>query len=529
MTSRSLRGVLSNATVSGALSMLALVPSCAWSQSASAVADGTAFGKSIAPTSSSQLVNPAGVDATTWAGSTGTPTAVPASLGKFSTPNVSNTPYTSAKAIGLSAYGNEAVANCAAYDPANGDATQSQTCAAINFLSNRCLSPTTQQGAIMAANATGALPLASNCAGTYGQAQANYGYSEQETASDPIFKNVTGLGSTASATVGETCSTQTVVTTPAQYATNTCVKDDTANEYTCYQYLNTSIETSYAPPQVETTCTSPAVLQNGYCVAQTSTPALVVYGCPPGETLAGQSCTSTSSAPAAPVYACPPGFTLNGSACSETSTTPGTASKTCPAVAGTENNPSKVSGYVAGTKDGHDGYCRYYFIDAAGTQTPIEKCQTHVTPYLTGGSTLFDGDQITVVTGRSSIELSCYVTPEAGCPTGYTWDGSVCQELVTQIATVTGYSCPSGVVTGDQCVVTTSNPADPSFQCPDGTQLSGSSCVSATQSPPNVSYSCPNGSAPVNQMCVTNYVQTSWADTCVPYEGSANVTLPVPH
>lgn len=521
--------VLRVAAVTTHACLIAFLPATASAQNAAAVSDGTAFAKSIAPTSSSQLVNPAGVNSTTWAGNTGTPTAVPSSLGKFSTPNVSNTPYTSAKAIGLAAYGNQAVANCATYDPATGDATQSQTCAAINFLSNRCLSPTTQQGAIMAANATGATPLAANCAGTYGQAQTNYGYSEQETASDPIFTSVAGLGTTASGTVGETCSTQTVVTTPAQYATNTCVKDDTTNEYTCYQYLNTAIETTYTPAQTTTTCTAPAVLQNGYCVSQTSTPAPVIYGCPPGETLVGQTCTSTSSTPATPVYACPPGYTLNGSTCSQTSTTPGTASTTCPTVPATEKNPSKISGYVAGIKDGHNGYCRYYFINAAGTQTAMQKCQTHVTPYLTGGSALFDADQITVVTGRDSIELSCYATPEAGCPTGYTWDGTVCQELVNQSATVIGYSCPSGVVTGDQCVVTTTDPADPSFQCPDGTQLSGTSCVSTTQSPPNVSYSCPNGSAPVNQMCITNYVQTSWVDTCAPYESSANVNLPTPH
>ena len=507
--------------------LIAALPSTALAQNAAAVSDGTAFAKSIAPTSSSQLVNPAGVNATTWAGNTGTPTAVPSSLGKFSTPNVSNTPYTSAKAIGLAGYGNQAVANCATYDPATGDATQSQTCAAINFLSNRCLSPTTQQGAIMAANATGATPLAANCAGTYGQAQTNYGYSEQETASDPIFTSVAGLGTTASATAGATCSTQTVVTTPAQYATNTCVKDDTTNEYTCYQYLNTTIETTYTPAQSTATCTSPAVLQNGFCVSQTSTPAPVIYGCPPGQTLEGDTCVSSTNSPANPTYTCPAGYTLSGSTCTLTSTATGVQATTCPDITITQGG---MYGYRSGPFPGFpaiNGYCAYY-ATVRDTNPPMDDCQRLI-PSPPDGMRIFYAQFSVPAHGQTVKSDTCYLTPPVACPANYTWTGTVCQEIVTQNATVIGYNCPSGVVTGDQCVVTTTNPANPSFQCPDGTQLSGSNCVSTTQVPPNVSYSCPNGSAPVNQMCITNYVQASWVDTCGAYEGSANVTLPTPH
>lgn len=500
----------------------------ALAQSSTAVTDGTAFAKSVAPTSGKQIVNPTGVNASAWSGSTTTPTAVPSTLGKFSTPNVSTDNYTAAKAIGLAGFGNQAVMNCSTYDPATGDPTQTQTCAAVNFLSNRCLSPTTAQGAVMAANATAATPMASDCTGTYGQAQAEFGYSEGESSSDAIFGVIKGLPSTASAATGETCTTQTVVVTPAQYAINTCTKDDSATEYTCYQYLNTSVQTTYTTPTTTQSCTSPAVLQNGYCVSSTSSPAPVVYGCPPGDTLEGSTCVSSTSTPANPTYSCPPGYTLSGSTCSQTSTTPGSPSTTCATVPATERNPSKISGYYPGTYDGHTGYCRYYFINASGTETPLQKCQSHVTPYLTGGSSLFDASQVNIVTGRDSIELSCFATPEAGCPTGYTWNGSVCQELVTQSATIIGYSCPTGVVTGDQCVVTTSNPADPSYQCPDGTVLSGSTCVSSTSNPPNVTYSCPDGSAPVSGECITNYVLTSWVDTCGPYEASSGTTLPTP-
>jgi hypothetical protein len=284
---RALFKLLRAAAIVAHTCFVALLPGGAWAQPASAVSDGTAFAKSIAPTSASQLVNPTGVNSTTWSGNTATPITVPSSLGTFSTPNVSSANYTAAKAIGLGAFGNQAVANCAAYDPTTGDPTQSQTCAAINFLSNQCLSPTTQQSAVMAANATGATPLAANCNGTYGQAQASYGYSEEETASDPIFTNITGLGTTSSAVTGQTCSVQTVVTTPAQYAINNCSKNDSSTEYTCYQYLNTSVTTTTTTATITDSCTSPAVLVGDYCQATTTGAANVVYVCPPGQTLNG--------------------------------------------------------------------------------------------------------------------------------------------------------------------------------------------------------------------------------------------------
>ena len=512
--------VLKTAAMVLVLAALAFVPAAASAQSATAVSDGTSFAKSIAPTSSAQIVNPTGVNSTAWAGNATTPTVVPSTLGKFSTPNVSTNPYTSAKAIGLAGYGNQAVANCAAYDPTTGDPTQSQTCAAINFLSNRCLSPTTHQSAVMSANATSATPLAADCAGTYGQAQANYGYSEQESSSDSIFTSISGLSSTASGTIGETCSIQTVVTTPAQYASYTCTKNDSSDEYTCYQYLNASVQTTYTPAQTTTTCTAPAVLQSGYCVAQTSSPALVVYGCPPGEVLNGETCVTTSSTPATPIYSCPPGSTLDGTKCDGQSTVPPISSNNCPTISG-----SIQQGYVPGTLDGITGYCQYLWWQLDfGDESNCARVMAN----RANGATLFATATI-LPTGRFGIRTACYTYPERVCPSGSVWNGSACEQPATSDATITGYSCTTGTLSGSVCVVTTSNPADPTYQCPTGTQLSGSVCVSTTSSPPNVTYSCPNGSVPKDGLCITNYVVMSWVDACSPYEASANITLPTPH
>jgi len=511
--------------VCGLALALVLASTQASAQAASAVADGITFAKSIAPTSASQLVNPNGVNSTAWTGSTSTPTAVPSTLGTFSTPNVSTTPYTTASAIGLSAYGTQATVNCANYNAATGDPTQAQTCAAVNFLTNRCLSPTTKQGAILAANST-STSVTGDCSGTYGQAQASYGFAEQESSSDSVFTSVTNLGSTASSTTSQTCTVQTVVTTPAQYATVNCTKNDSSSDYACYQYLNTAIETTYTPAQTTDTCTAPAVLQNGYCVSQSTNPAPVVYGCPPGQTLEGQSCVSTSSSPATPVYSCPAGFTLNGGVCAGESTAAQITSTSCPTVSGQANGFTGV--YSGKTIDGVTGYCGFTF-ESLSPGDPMTYCKGEF-PAPINGSILFYATQKSASLGRELAYFNtCYLTPELTCPSGYTWNGSVCQEPATVNATVIGYSCSTGTLSGSQCVVTTSNPADPSYQCPNGTVLSGSDCVSTTSTPPGVTYSCPNGSAPVNTLCITPYVVTSWVDTCGPYETSAGVTLPTPN
>lgn len=506
----------------------AILASDASAQSSTAVTDGTAFAKSVAPSSGKQIVNPTGVNASAWSGSTTTPTAVPSTLGKFSAPNVSTDDYTAAKAIGLARFGNQAVMNCATYDPTTGDPTQTQTCAAVNFLSNKCLSPTTKQSAVMAANATAATPLASDCTGTYGQAQAEFGYSEGESSSDTIFGVIKGLPSTHSATTGETCTTETVVVTPAQYAINTCTKNDSANEYTCYQYLNTSVKTTYTTPTTTQSCTPPAVLQGGYCVSSTSSPAPIFYGCPPGDTLEGSTCVSTTTTPADPKYTCPPGFSLSGSTCTQTTTGPATEATSCPDLHLLNGSGYKYfSGSYPGEPPGHSGYCMYGIEPVYDTNPALADCEARI-PSPPDGMAVFTGEWSLPAHGKVTKALTCFLTPPQSCPTGFTWNGAVCQELLSQSATIIGYSCPTGVVTGDQCVVTTSNPASPSYQCPTGTVLSGSDCVSSTSNPPNLSYSCPDGSAPVSGECITNYVVTSWVDTCGPYEASSGTTLPTP-
>lgn len=250
------------------LVLIALLALCAdaqhaaRAQNATAVANGTAFAKSLAPTSGSQIVNPTGVNPAAWTGQTATPAAVPGQLGKFSTPNVSNTPLTAAKAMGLAGYGNQAVDVCAGYDPNSGDPIQTQTCAAVNFLANKCLSPTTAQGNIMTANGTSQV-AAADCAGTYGNAQAHYGYAEQISSNDAIFTVVTGLPTAAPGATQQGCAVQTVVVTPAQYDNVTCSKDNFATAYTCTQTMTARVVVSDLPPLSAPTCDDGAQVKTG--------------------------------------------------------------------------------------------------------------------------------------------------------------------------------------------------------------------------------------------------------------------------
>ena len=245
---------------------LALLAMLSHAQPPAAVTDGTAFAKSIAPTSGAQLVNPAGVNPAAWCGKTTTPTAPPSAMGQFSAPNVSTTPLASAKSVGLAGYGNQAVLNCANFDFATGDPMQSQTCAAVNFMTNKCLSPSTQQAAILTANGT-SQAVSGDCTGTYGAAQANYGYAEAMSSTDVVFGVVNGLPSAGPAVAGSSCSVQSVIVTPAQYALVNCTKDNTSSTYACTQTMGAKVVITNSISSPPPTCDAGAPIKTGTPIA----------------------------------------------------------------------------------------------------------------------------------------------------------------------------------------------------------------------------------------------------------------------
>jgi hypothetical protein len=208
-------------------------------QDASSLSQGTAFVKSIVPNKAGQVVNPSGVNSSTWGSNTNTPNATPSGLGGFSSPQTSTQIIDNAKMMGLSGLGNQAMDKCASYTPGTGGTSQDQECAAVNFLSQRCLTPSSGQSAIVN-KAGGGSPSQLNtpyCASSYGKGANQFNFGDQIKSSDSLFAGTNSTQANAGATTGQTCTQKTVVTKPAEYEQNNCVKSINTDVATCSQYL----------------------------------------------------------------------------------------------------------------------------------------------------------------------------------------------------------------------------------------------------------------------------------------------------
>lgn len=201
--------------------------------------EGTSFGQSIAPTQPGQIVNPATANSPAWTGNTSSGSSVPSGLGRFSQPTTSTSTFDSARTIGLAGLGNQAMDNCAAYVPGSGDPAKDQECAAVNFLSQRCLTPSGAQAAITNNNGGSAQSQlnSSYCAGSYGQGANQFNFSDQVKSTDSIFGAITGAQSNAGNITGQICTQKTVVTKPAEFELNTCVKSVNTDVASCSQFL----------------------------------------------------------------------------------------------------------------------------------------------------------------------------------------------------------------------------------------------------------------------------------------------------
>ncbi|MCX4176662.1 MULTISPECIES: hypothetical protein [Paraburkholderia] len=152
--------------------------------------------------------------------------------------------------------GNQAMTDCANYVP-GADPYQNQYCAAVNFLNNQCMQPTTGEKSILGNTGT-TQGSASNCAGSYGAGQSQFGFADQETSNDNIFNPISNLGTNASGVMQQTCKSQAVVTQPAQYANNTCIVSRDAESDGCTQQLNVNASAANTPATLgQVGCVSP--------------------------------------------------------------------------------------------------------------------------------------------------------------------------------------------------------------------------------------------------------------------------------
>lgn len=449
-------------------------------QNAQTLTDGKAFAESMVPTAPGQIVNPAGVNPSSWpSGATAMPTTMPPGLGAFSSPLTNSPLYGTAVAQGaLSGLANAKIQNCQNYVP-TGDPIADQECAAVKFMNKDCVPLTSAQAQI---TGTVGVPTATgvNCTDTYGAGQSNFGYRDAISASDPVFGLTQNAQHNASATTTQNCVSTPIVTKPAQYETNTCSKTVSTNLKVCSHELAVAVTTSYTPAQVSYKCDG-GVLQGQYCVSTTSTPATATYSCPNGGTLNGSSCVSGTSVPATPYYSCESGE-LQGDRCVTSAPADGVPSCPPPEWSYTPANIWTM------TYDANNvAWCSHIPTDPA--------------------------DPFGFVSFRAALTYKC--------ADGGTLSGNTCTTTTT--ATL-NYKCDNGTLSGSSCMTGTTTPASVTYTCASGT-LSGSQCVTTTNTPPNTVYSCPSGASPVGGQCVTYSTQVNWINNCTPYEQSAGGNL----
>jgi len=245
---------------------------CSWAhaQNQQMLNDSLEYAKTLQPNSNGQIVNPSAVNSSTWS-STKVPTTTPSGMGQFSSPTTSSNLGGSNIMGGLSALGVKAQDDCVNYVP-TGDPVTDQRCAAINFMSAHCLTPTSGQNKILGASGASQGSLA-NCQGTFGAGQSQFDYGNTVTPDDPIFGPIKNAQDNAN-NGPQNCTEKTVTTSPAQYTTNTCVKTSNVDNPSCNHTLDIS---SMSVVKGYTACVSGNILWGcGYdCAHDVDTATLV--------------------------------------------------------------------------------------------------------------------------------------------------------------------------------------------------------------------------------------------------------------
>jgi hypothetical protein len=254
--------------IAGASALALALNGMSVAQPAQGVTDGDSFARSLAPTAPGQIVNPSAVNPNVWAGQTTVPATVPGNLGAISKPNTDGNMYTTARSSGLTSLGNKAVIDCANYKPGpNADPAQTQACAAVNFLTNQCVSPNDNEKAVINHLGTGQVPT-SNCSGTYGEASKSYNFGNQITPNDSLFTATVQLRQTAGTTAGANCTPQTIVVKPDQYALNRCVRSINTAVESCAYVLGVTIKLVEQAP-LGPLCSDGNVPNKGICYIPT--------------------------------------------------------------------------------------------------------------------------------------------------------------------------------------------------------------------------------------------------------------------
>ena len=447
------------------LGMGLTIAGSALGQDAATVSSGTAFAASLKPASAAQVVNPSAVRSTAWGSSTDTPTSSPTNMGAFSTPTNNATFYTSAKTVGLSALGTQAVTDCSTHVPGT-DPYKDQACAATNFLTNHCITPNSLQANILTNTGTPS-GISGNCSGTYGASVTRFNYTNTVTPSDSVFANIANLRTTAASTTGTTC-----VTTPSSipaYSSHTCTMSTDTQQYACSQFVNTSLATinSYTA-DMASGCDGYGSEDN----LVTATNAVNAFHVCPDPDYSPQDCPL----PLDPQFL---SSSLNG-------------------VGNFYIYPSQTKYCTGATyiEQAGPGYAGNWGTISLGEAQQYCAQHTPSNMYLTmvrWYSTQYDSDY-------GSFACYYYGDRRPTCTNGGTLVDGICRNASTTNSTVNGTSC----------------------------QVGDLSCTTTASSTVQILDNC-SKTAPAGTPCKTVSQTTTWANQCAGYAASAGTALPAPN
>ena len=201
-------------------------------------ADGLGLANSMFPSSAGQVVNPSGVNATAWSGSTDMKQSNVNGTGQFANPTTSSADYAKNNfSGGLTNMGNKSMDDCASYVPTgktdSASIAKDQYCSGVNFMANRCIQPNSSQQQII--GGTGASHNAvGNCSGTFGGGLVQ---SYVLSGNDKDMANKFPSQANNNAGINGGC--QVISTTvPAKTENHDCVKSENSSAQTCTQELN---------------------------------------------------------------------------------------------------------------------------------------------------------------------------------------------------------------------------------------------------------------------------------------------------
>jgi len=428
----------------------------------SALAQGLEFAGNMMPTTPIQLVNPRGVNESTWSG-VNSSIELPSKMGDFSNPKLSSSIANKFSQGSLLALGRDAQVECANYKP-SGSANADQYCAAVNFMSGSCIQTNTLQTSVLTAsgssyssgflNPSNATPaslksnMKSNCYGTFGLGANAYDFSSVQSPSiiispqntnspSQLLPDLTGSSYSSSCQdlQGYSGAYLEPIPTP-KYTTNTCWVSVNTTLQNCAQTLEVVVVQNWSLPLEQRSCDTGDVV-GSHCEIQLKEMPSEARVCPTGFDLSNDQCLQSTLIPASRENSCPQGGEWN------------IAEQQC---------ILQVSSSIPATSS---------LIDCpVGTFFASGHCvQTVVAPASIGALT---------------------------CPSNQTLMGSVCTSVTTStdVASKQITCSDNSTLIGTQCVQTVTKPATPNYYCPSGGILNLQTCTLQNTTPKSQQLSC---------------------------------------